>query len=353
MADLDPSIRTLLAFVLAAIPSVILCRVVMAFGFKDAPTEARKTQEAPVPTTGGLAVAVAALGAAALIARLAGWAEIVEPLLQVTCAGALAALALGFADDTSKVSARVKFILMLAIALVMTIFGVRADTLSPWPGISLDLPMALGVAGSVLWLIVVVNAVNFMDGANGLSMGMAAIAAAGLAACAGFAGAWSIALLAATLAGALAGFLVWNVAGKLFVGDTGALFVGTALGGLGLELVHRRPDLLFVPPLLLLPFLSDVLLTLAWRARHGKKLWVAHRDHAYQIAIKAKMKHWQVAAIHAVWAFNAAGFALMATVSDARGPLLAFLLLLGISTWLHLRVRRVGVKAGLVGANIP
>ena len=67
----------------------------------------------------------------------------------------------------------------------------------------------------------------------------------------------------------------------------GALFVGAALAGLGLELVRQRPDLLLVPPILLLPFLSDVLLTIAWRARHGKKLFVAHRDHSYQIALKA------------------------------------------------------------------
>ncbi len=337
----------------AALPSFVLCRVVIALGFKDAPTEARKTQKAPVPTAGGLAIAVASLGAAAAIARLVGWAQLVDTHLLVVAVGALAALAVGFADDTTTVSARVKLALMLAIALGVTISGVRVDTLNPWPDVALALPMAIGVAGSVLWLIVVVNAVNFMDGSNGLSMGMAAIAAAGLAVCAGAAGLWSIALLAATLAGSLAGFLVWNVGGKLFAGDTGALFVGMALGGLGLELVRSKPDLLFVPPLLLLPFLSDVLLTLAWRARHGKKLWVAHRDHAYQIAMKAGLKHWQVAAIHAVWAFNAAGFALMGTVSDARGPLLAFLLLLGVSTWLHLRVRRVGVKAGLVGADIP
>jgi UDP-N-acetylmuramyl pentapeptide phosphotransferase/UDP-N-acetylglucosamine-1-phosphate transferase len=123
-----------------------------------------------------------------------------------------------------------------------------------------------------------------MDGANGLAMGMALIAALGLSVCAAFIGAWTLALLAMAVAGGLAGFLVWNISGKLFVGDAGAYFAGAILGGLSLEFVRLRPDLLFVPPMLLLPFLSDVLMTLAWRSMHGKKLFAAHRDHTYQIA---------------------------------------------------------------------
>ena len=165
--------------------------------------------------------------------------------------------------------------------------------------------------------------------------------------------AWTVALLAGALAGALTGFLVWNLQGKLFVGDAGAFFAAAILGGLGLEIVRLRPDLLFVPPMLLLPFLSDVLLTLAWRMRHGKKLFAAHRDHAYQIAMKAGLKHWQVAVVHAVWATNAAVFAVIATIMGRQVPVIAFVLLLLVSTWIHWRVRRSGVSAGLVGANIP
>jgi UDP-N-acetylmuramyl pentapeptide phosphotransferase/UDP-N-acetylglucosamine-1-phosphate transferase len=241
---------------------------------------------------------------------------------------------------------------MLAIALMLAVLGIRADVLEPWPGAVLDLPVILGVVGSALWIVVIVNAVNFMDGANGLSMGMAAIAAAGLAATASFLGAWNIALLSAALSGGLAGFLVWNVPGKLFAGDTGAYFAGAVLAGLSLELVRIRPDLLFVPPILLMPFLSDVILTVIWRAMHGKKFWEAHRDHAYQIAIKAGLKHWQVSAIHAVWALNAAIIGIVAAIVGREVPLLAFLVLLVLSTWLHLWVRKLGVKAGLVGAKI-
>jgi UDP-GlcNAc:undecaprenyl-phosphate GlcNAc-1-phosphate transferase len=101
-----------------------------------------------------------------------------------------------------------------------------------------------------------------------------------------------------------------------------------------------------------MPFLSDVLLTLIWRTKHGKKLTEAHRDHVYQIAIKAGLKHWQVSAIHAFWALNAAIIGIIAAIVGGQVPLLAFLVVLGVAVWVHLWVRRVGVKAGLVGSNI-
>jgi hypothetical protein len=159
-------------------------------------------------------------------------------------------------------------------------------------------------------------------------------------------------LLAGALTGGLCGFLVWNVSGRLYVGDAGALFVGAALAGLGLELVRQRPDLLFVPPILLLPFLSDVLLTVAWRARHGKKLFVAHRDHSYQIALKAGLKHWQVSSVHAVWALNTTIVGILAALLARQIPAIMFVLLVLISTWLHMKIRRAGVENGLVGREI-
>jgi UDP-GlcNAc:undecaprenyl-phosphate/decaprenyl-phosphate GlcNAc-1-phosphate transferase len=340
----------LVAFVGAAILAAVLCRLVMLLPVKDGPTEARKTQAAPVQTAGGLGIAAALVIVTIVLARLAG-APVAETGL-VVIGGALAALLLGLADDTMPLPATVRLAGMVLIAVAMAWFGVRADLLQPWPDVTIALPLILSFAGSALWLVVVINAVNFMDGANGLSMGMAAIAALALAVAAFVIGEFNIATAAVILAGALAGFLVWNLPGRLFVGDTGAYFVGAMLAGLCLALVKGRPDLLFVPPILLMPFLSDVILTLIWRIRHGKNFWASHRDHAYQIAIKAGLKHWQVSAIHAFWALNAACIGVFAAIIGGAVPLIAFVVVLLLSTWLHLWVRKVGVKAGLVGAKI-
>jgi UDP-GlcNAc:undecaprenyl-phosphate GlcNAc-1-phosphate transferase len=343
-------LQVLAIFALAAIPSALLCRVVITLRIVDAPTEARKTQKAPVPTAGGLAVALSAALA------FATYAEFMQTgyhlALIVAGAGALAVLVIGLADDILRLRAVVKLGLIALVTVGMAALGLRADIMAFWPGAAIELPLALAIIGSALWLIVVINAVNFMDGANGLSMGMACIAAIGLAACGSVIGAWHVTLACAALAGGLVGFLVWNVRGLLFVGDAGALFTGAILSGLGLELVRLRPDLLFVPPILLLPFLSDVLLTLAWRSKHGKKLFAAHLDHSYQIALKTGLKHGQVAGVHAVWALNAAVVAAGASLVGGYAPAIAFFALLAISTWVHWRIRRAGVANGLVGADI-
>jgi len=342
-------------FLASLVAAAVLCRAVIMLGAVDAPTEARKTQKVPVPTLGGLGVAAGAVIGIAAALSIGGWSIGPWSLANTTLVafgGALAALAIGLADDTMKVPTLGRMLATLAIALTMTVLGVRVDVLNLWPGAALDLLVIGGIIGSVIWLIVITNAVNFMDGANGLSMGMSAIAAAGLAVAAAITGAWNLALLSGVLSGALCGFLVWNVSGKLFVGDTGAYFTGMLLGALSLNLVALRPDLLFVPPILLMPLLSDVILTVLWRLKHGKKFWVAHRDHAYQIALKAGLKHWQVSLIHAVWALNAAVIGVVAAIVGREVPPIAFIILLGVSTWLHLWVRKVGVKAGLVGATV-
>ncbi len=342
----------LLAFAAAVVPAAAVCRLMMLAPVLDAPIEERKlmVQSRPVPTLGGVGIATGTAIGVLAVALIADWS--LTGTIVITFGAALASLALGFADDAMHLPALGRFLCMLAIALTMTVLGVRVGDSEPWPGLLIDLPVFVAVGGSMLWLIVVINAVNFMDGANGLAMGMAAIAAAGLAIAAAFVGAWNIALLAGALSGALVGFLVWNIPGRLFAGDTGALFAGTVLGGLCLELVRVRPDLLFVPPILLMPFLSDVLLTLIWRMQHGKKLWESHLDHVYQIALKARLKHWQVSAIHAVWAMNAALIGIVAAIVGREVPLLAFVVLLLVSTWVHLWARKVGVKAGLVGAKV-
>jgi UDP-N-acetylmuramyl pentapeptide phosphotransferase/UDP-N-acetylglucosamine-1-phosphate transferase len=116
----------------------------------------------------------------------------------------------------------------------------------------------------------------------------------------------------ASMAAALAcaGFLPWNLRGLLFQGDTGALFCGFLFAALAILATTPsvRPGLsLYFGPLILLPFLTDVLLTLAVRARRGQSLLKAHRDHLYQLWLRqtSQPSHvalaWRVMLIMAVY----------------------------------------------------
>lgn len=327
--------------------SWIACTLVERhLGVSDAPDNVRKLQSAAVPTSGGLGFAVATVCGAVLVFLLARPDRVSDAGWVLAAAGA--AMWLGAADDRKPLSANLKLLALVLIGGALVLTGVRVDVFELWPGLAVSLPVFAAAAGSLVWLIVVANAVNFMDGANGLSMGMGAIAATGLAVCGALIGEWGIASMAAALGGALCGFLVLNAPGRLFAGDAGALFVGVMLAGLGLLLVRAEPSLLLVPPLLLSPFLVDVLMTLIWRARQGRPWREPHRDHAYQIALKANMSHGKVALIHAIWAFNSAAVAVVATMAGSYAPTVAAILLILGGVWVHRMLRRLGERSGLL-----
>jgi UDP-N-acetylmuramyl pentapeptide phosphotransferase/UDP-N-acetylglucosamine-1-phosphate transferase len=347
MSDIPALIAVAL---LALVLSVLLSRAVMTLGLKDAPTEARKIQTQPVPTSGGLGFAPAALMAAFIISAFVLWRA--GPSVLAAALGSLPFLALGFLDDRLRLDSMTKLIAMVVFSLGLVLAGVSVELVIPAPGAVWPLPVAIAALGSVLWLVVVINAVNFMDGANGLSMGMGAIASLGLGVVAAMGGMWDVATLMIALSGALAGFLVWNVPGRLFAGDAGALFTGALLAGASLLIVKGRPDWLLAPPTILSPWLVDVLMTIVWRGAKGKAIFSAHRDHVYQIAMKAGLKHSQVSAIHAVWAANAAALGVMAALVRGWAPLAVFVALTVVSSIVHIRVRKSGEKRGLVGKDV-
>lgn len=347
----DP-VGIVFAFAGALSLSLPLCYLVMQVAPRDMPTDGRAQvmHTAPTPTSGGLGFGFAALMAAGLVTWIGRMTP--DPGAAALATAGLVLMLLGFADDRFNLPARAKLVAMVVIGVALGAAGVMVQHLNPSPNREWILPLWAGVAGSTLWIVTIVNAVNFMDGANGVAMGMGAIAALALAICAFMVGAPEGGLLALTASGALAGFLWWNVKGRLFAGDAGSLFVGVILAGVSLMIIKARPDLLFVPPTILMPFLSDVLLTLVWRTLKGKKLFDAHRDHSYQIALKAGLKHWQVALIHAVLAMNAALLGIMAAIAGGWAPLAVFVALTVASAWVHLRVRRSGEKRGLVGVDV-
>lgn len=305
--------------VVAFLVSLAGCRALMLAGPLDHPGDARKLQTRPTPTSGGLAIGLGfALGLLVLSFMSASWRGVLDgagvSLLSPAAGGAFVFLMIGFLDDTRPIGAWTKLILFSSVSLAAsTMIGV-IDVLPFGAGLELRLPFIVGLFGTALWVFVLVNCVNFMDGANGLAMGSVAIALLGLAAIAMDLGSASGAAICLCCAGALAGFLVWNVPnGALFAGDSGALFAGSVGAFASLLVVHETGLTPLVPPLLFLPLLTDALLTLAWRAQRRHSLLDGHSEHVYQIALRAGWSHkrvafvyWTVTAVCAATAFAAA-----------------------------------------------
>lgn len=323
------------------IVSALFCWLVIRLGVEDAPDGGRKTQAAPVPTSGGIAIfATVAFG----LGLTGDLISIYSTELAALLIFILLAVIIGIYDDIKGMESKRKLLLLGAISLLAAAFGPRLGYfhLPFGPGAGYPLPVWFSVLGVGLWLFVVINATNFMDGANGLAMGSAAIMLVSFAILLKLLDITDpdtddeaiMSHLAALAAAAILGFLVWNMAGKLFAGDTGALGMGALLGAAGLMVACRLT--VWEPVILILPFLVDVFLTLIWRARAGKHLFEAHRDHAYQLFLRAGWPHWKVSALWVGMTFACgAGLLVLGPVTGAR--IIFILLALGIGLWVWQR----------------
>ncbi|MET0182914.1 MAG: hypothetical protein ABW199_08530 [Caulobacterales bacterium] len=296
-------VEFLVAMCAAVLTSVAACRLVMAAGVVDEPTIPRKMHKTPTPTptSGGIGIATGfAVGVCILLMPpVQTWSRDytmdAATRMAATAAAAILFFVIGVFDDLKPMRAREKMIVFILGALAAALLVGKPDNLPIGAGAVIPLHFWGAVIGAALWVFVVVNAVNFLDGANGLSMGSVAIGLICLAIIALDGGARGAAALSMCGAAALIGFLFWNFpAGRLFAGDSGALFAGGLAAAASLLAVQRGGVSPFTVATLFLPLVADALLTLFWRATKARELFDGHRDHIYQIALRAGWPHKRV-----------------------------------------------------------
>ena len=205
-------------------------RLAFGWGAVDVPDE-RHQHRRTTARLGGLAVFAAFAVVVALLGlsgRLAGGAG--QPNLPLFLVAAALVVAVGAVDDVRRLRPQVKLAVEVVAALVVVYGGDCRITGISSPGGLLDLGW-LGGPFTVLWIVVVTNAVNLIDGIDGLAAGTSVLALASVAVIArGFDFA-TVAMLATVLAGACAGFLVHNFhPATIFLGDSGSLFIGFSIG---------------------------------------------------------------------------------------------------------------------------
>ncbi|MBL8546689.1 MAG: hypothetical protein JNL81_09495 [Hyphomonadaceae bacterium] len=347
---LDLTVVVAVAFVV----SLMVCRAMIWIGPVDAPNEERKQHRAPTPTSGGVGIG-AGYGAAMLVLSLFSveWRHQISPqgvsMLWVSALFAYPLLFIGYIDDERHLSAGFKFLVYSVLAFVAAwLMGVVTDL--PIGGYVLHLPFVIALIGTALWVFTLLNVVNFMDGANGMAMGSVAVGLLALSVMALDGGSIGGAAIALCGAGALAGFLVWNFpGGRLFAGDSGALFAG-ALSAFGCLIVIARTDMSpLIAPILFFPLLADGLLTLFYRARRGRSLLTAHTEHLYQVAIVSGWSHARIGMTY--WAAMAAcGAIAIAVNGDATQvwPAAALGALIVTAIALDVIVRRRAEAAGIL-----
>jgi UDP-GlcNAc:undecaprenyl-phosphate GlcNAc-1-phosphate transferase len=332
-----------------ALLSATTVRLMIAARLMDRP-DGRKAHDQPTPKGGGIGIVVAFLAGVAMLYQFAEFARLADPYFLGVIEASVAIAVVAFLDDVYDWNFSVKLGAQLLAALVAVGSGLYLhDYRVPYVG---PLPVGwLGPPVTVLWLLFATNAMNFIDGLNGLAGGVALIAAGFLAGIAATHDGWFAYAASLLLAAGIAGFLPFNFPrARIFMGDVGSQFCGFMLAVLavvagrfqGLELSF------LLVPMLLSGVLFDVGFTLLRRLATGERVTAPHRGHLYQIAQRSGVPAVAVALVQ--WGFAVYGGVcclLFIAVAPIWKPLVPALTLLPQVVWLWVvvaRAQRAGIE---------
>jgi len=278
-----------LLLVIAALAALLLApavrRLAVRVDAQDRPGAARKVHRQTMPRLGGLAIlaGTSIAVAAAVLLRTPGGARILEfprPIVGLGLASLVIA-AVGFVDDVVTLSPRLKLAGELAAAAVAWAAGFRIEALDLGAVVVGLGPLAAPV--TILWIVAVMNALNLIDGLDGLAATMALLAAGPLAVQALVTSGPVASVVAVALAGGVAGFLVHNAPpARQFMGSCGSLLIGLVLACLAVGTLRGKIGMNPVLPLLALAVpLLDLGLAVLRRLARGENPMRADRQHLH------------------------------------------------------------------------
>ena len=289
------------AFLAACLVSALLTPLIAWLarykGWLDLPTEARKVHRQPVPRLGGVAVVAAfmtpLLGLMMVGNRASQLLYHDERLTLGLLLGGIAIVALGVYDDLKGADARLKLGVQSSVAIFVWALGFRIELL----GNPMGEPFATGILSlpiTWLWIVGVINAMNLIDGLDGLASGIALFASGVLFCVALTDEAVILCLLTASLGGAILGFLFFNFnPARIFLGDSGSMFLGFLLASISIWSQRKGTTAaaLFIPVLALgLPIL-DTSLSFIRRLIRGTSPFKADREHMHHRLMDLGLTH--------------------------------------------------------------
>jgi UDP-GlcNAc:undecaprenyl-phosphate GlcNAc-1-phosphate transferase len=273
-----------IGFVAACALAVLLTPIVKKFaiwvGAVAVPNH-RSVHTKIMPQMGGLAIFFAFIGAYFIIAPAT--ASFNMDVAMALLIGGAVIILVGALDDRFVLSPKVKLLGQFAAAGVVVYFGLAVDFVQLPFGGPIDLNQWVGIPLTILWIVGVTNAVNLIDGLDGLSAGVSGIATATIMVLSIMMGNYSVALICAVLLGSIVGFLFFNFhPAKIFMGDTGALFLGFALATLSI-LGYKQATIvsLLVPILILGVPLSDTFIAILRRKINNKPIFAPDKGHLH------------------------------------------------------------------------
>lgn len=349
----------LVSFVISWVLTLTMMRVAPRIGFVDKPG-GRKIHANPKPLGGGVAIfwafAVPMLGyvaAAYMFPRgtwhtpvddaqgklqiaLAGGIRMHAPMALTFLAATFAIHVMGLLDDRKALGPFVKLIgQFIAAAVLVGCF--------PEMRVLTALGSGVSIAASILWIVAITNAFNFLDNMDGLSGGVAAVCTTAFLITTLIIHQWFVAASLGILLGATLGFLFWNFPpAKIFMGDSGSLVIGFILGVLTVRTTFLPPGVewgagwyaVFAPVIVLALPLYDLLVVSAIRVSRGKSPFVGDTNHfSHRLVARGMSKRTAVLCLYLVTATTSISAILLPHVQSTFAAMLIFaqtLLILGL-----------------------
>ena len=319
------------AFAVAAVLSYFFTPPVKNFAHKvgaiDVPKDARRMHKKPIPRLGGLAIY------GGFLCSILIFGQLDETMLCVLL-GAAIIVALGIFDDVLALGAKLKFVVQIVAAAIPVCIGdlqiglfTNLNPLSDTPFVHLGI---LAVPVTFIWSVGITNAVNLIDGLDGLAVGVSSIAAITMLAVALLTGNMPIAITMAALAGACIGFMPYNLnPAKIFMGDTGSTFLGYMLATVSIMGLFKFYAVIsFAVPFLILGLpIFDTANAIIRRVAAGRSPMSPDRGHVHHKLIDMGFNQKQAVAI--LYAISAT-LGLTAVVLTSSGEVKAIVLLLAV-----------------------
>ena len=282
-------IIAIVAVVCAALVSYTTTPPVRLLAFRigaiDIPTDARRMHKKPIPRIGGLAIF-----AGFLISSLV-FCELSSQLFAIWIGGAILVI-LGILDDIFRLPALIKLVVQLIVAGIAVSFGILIEHITLF-GAHIEFGY-FAIPITIFWIVGLSNAINLIDGLDGLSCGVSAITSISIFMVMLITGDFTSALITAILTGACLGFMPYNKnPAKIFMGDTGALFLGYTLSIIsvqGLFKLHTMLSFLVPISIFALP-IFDTLVAILRRVLHGQSPFHPDRGHFHHKLVDMGFTH--------------------------------------------------------------
>lgn len=342
----------LVAFLVTFFVTPLVCRISTKLGAIDRPND-RKVHARPTPTLGGIAMFLGIMTAGAIATRLPAFDGVFTQTSQMLgiLGGGVVIFALGTVDDLRDLPAPVKLAGQVFASGILFLAGVKMQFVLLPTGEIFSVSDDVSVLITVAWLVAMINAVNLVDGLDGLAAGLVAIAASAF-----FVYTYQLSLsqgaslraiaaapplLAMALVGATLGFLRYNFhPARIFMGDSGSMLLGLVLGGATVAGITNTSVIstfaaasapqvflayspLLIPLLVLALPIADSILAVARRARRRTSVFNADKEHLHHRLMDLGHGHRQAVLVMYIWSALAAGAGLAFTFLDRHDVIFA------------------------------